>query len=128
MRICLQCDSEFVDAPALCRSCGARTSTMEEAELYRSLRERMRTEDLVVVTTLEGPVDEAILGRLLFDAGIVFAIHGGGGTGPFPGVDQGAGLDFGTLMVLEDQLAHASDIVRHYRAAVVTEGATPDEG
>ena len=58
MRVCLQCDSEYVDDPTTCRSCGAATVTVEEAQLQHQLRERLSDEKLVRVTELEGPVDE----------------------------------------------------------------------
>jgi hypothetical protein len=119
MRICLECDSEYLDDPSHCRSCGARTSSPEEATLWRGLRERMATEDLVAVATLESPVEEAIIGRMLSEAGVVYAIHGGSRSGPFPGVDSGGALGSGKLLVLEDQVELAAEVVRHYRNAVV---------
>ena len=119
MRICLECESEYMDDPAECRSCGARTSSPEEAAVWQSLRDRMATEDLVAVATLEGPVEEAIIGRMLVEAGVVYAIHGGSRSAPFPGVDSGGALGFGKLLVLEDQVELAAEVVRHYRRAVV---------
>lgn len=122
MRICLECESEYVDDPSECRSCGARTSSPEQAAVWRSLRDRMATEDLVAVATLESPVEEAIIGRMLGEAGVVFAIHGGSRSGPFPGVDSGGALGSGKLLVLEDQVEIAAEVVRHFRASVVPEG------
>lgn len=119
MRVCLQCNSEYVDDPATCRSCGAETVSPEEARLQDEVRERLTREKLVAVTELEGPVDESILSRLLRDAGLDFAIHGGS-SGHFPGIDHAVDR-FGLLLVPEEHEDQARRIVRHYRQSVVVD-------
>lgn len=119
MRVCLQCDSEYLDDPPVCRSCGADTVTVEEARLQHELRERLATEDLVVVTNLEGPVDESILVGLLEEANIPCTIRGGT-HGAFPGVDRTLPM-VGQLLVAEEDLDEAARIVRHYRNNVVVD-------
>lgn len=124
MRHCLACESEYLDDPLECRSCGALTVSPEEARLFHELRERMTREDLVAVATLESPVEEAIIGRLLVEAHIPYAVQGGQHQGPFPGV----GLPgYGSLLVLEDQVERAAEVVRHYRRAVVEDRGSDSE-
>lgn len=128
MRVCLQCDSEFVDDPVICRSCGAHTVTPQHAAAQHELRARIATEKLVAVHELEGPVDQAILGELLTQAGIPHAVHGGSTGGRLPGVDHGGGHAYGSLLVLEEHLEDARRIVRHYQASVVVDPDSSDEG
>lgn len=130
MRICLQCDSEYIDDTEQCRSCGAQTVTPEQAAMQRSLRDRIATEKLVEVHQLEGPVDQAILAQLLTEEGIGFAVHGGSAGGSLPGVDTGVSAGFGALLVLEEDVETARRVVRHYRQSVVIDhsGELGDDG
>ncbi|NOY24475.1 MAG: hypothetical protein GXP62_01245 [Oligoflexia bacterium] len=119
MRICLQCDSEYIDDTPQCRSCGAQTVTPEQAALQRSLRDRIATEKLIEVHRLEGPVDQAILTQLLAEEGVGFAVHGGSAGGSLPGVDTGVSAGFGAILVLEDDVETARRVVRHYQESVI---------
>jgi len=120
MRVCLQCDSEYVDDPARCRSCDALTVTPEQAALQRSLLDRVATEKLVDLCQLEGPVDQGILSELLTQAGIGFAVHGGASGGGLPGVDSGA-AGYGSLLVLEEHVERAGRVLRQYQSAVIVD-------
>ncbi|RME23428.1 MAG: DUF2007 domain-containing protein [Deltaproteobacteria bacterium] len=133
MRVCLQCDSEYIDDPPLCRSCGAETVTPEEAEVQRQLRERLATEKLVSVYTFDSPVDEAILSRLMTEAEIPWTVKGGP-DGAFPGVSGGA-PPWGELLVPEDSVEAARRVVARYEKATVEDhsldgglGDEPAEG
>ncbi|MCK6506333.1 hypothetical protein L6R53_23660 [Myxococcota bacterium] len=121
MRTCPDCHAEYLDEPELCRSCGAPTISQDQAALWAALRDRIATERLVAVCALESPVDEAFLRRLLVDAGIPHAVHGGSVGGPLPGVDQGAVQGWGTLLVLEEHEEEARRVVRRYQESVVAE-------
>lgn len=125
MRVCQACDAEYVDDPPVCRSCGAATLTPDEAALQDSMQARISSEKLVAVHELEGPVDEAIIGQLLAEAGIPHAIQGGSSHGPLTGVDHGVGQGYGTLLVLEEHVDDARQVVERYQRAVVVEH--PDE-
>ncbi len=117
MRVCLQCDSEYIDDPHLCRSCGAETVTAEEAALQRQLRERLAKEKLVSVYKFESPVDEAILSRLMTEAELPWTVKGGP-DGAFPGVSTGP-TAWGELLVPEDTVAAAQRVVARYEKAIV---------
>lgn len=119
MRVCLDCHAEYLDDPPRCRSCGAETVTPEQAALDASLRDDRATEELVVITELEGPVDESIITELLRDAGIPSTVKGGG-RGALPGVDHSVDL-YGRLLVAEEHAQDAARIVRQYRDSVVIE-------
>lgn len=119
MRTCPDCHAEYLDDPELCRSCGAPTISQDQAALWEALHDRIATERLVAVCELESPVDEAFLRRLLVEAGIPHAVHGGSVGGPLPGVDQGAGQ--GSLLVLEEHLEAAQRVVRRYHEAVIVD-------
>lgn len=119
MRTCPDCHAEYLDDPDQCRSCGAPTISQDQAALWAALQERIATERLVAVCELDSPVDEAFLRRLLVDAGIPHAVHGGSVGGPLPGVDQGAAHGWGTLLVLEEHEEEARRVVRRYQEAVV---------
>ncbi|MCB9777577.1 MAG: hypothetical protein H6742_03350 [Alphaproteobacteria bacterium] len=120
MRVCLQCNSEYVDDPEHCRECGAETVTAEEADFQRELRDRLATEELIVVKELDGPVDEAILARVFEDNGVVFTIRGGDRGGHLPGITHGAG-SWGQLLVPEDQVEAAQRLIKAYDESVIVE-------
>lgn len=124
MRVCLSCDSEYVDDPLVCRSCGADTHSLEEAEIELSVRRRLAHERLVPIAELDGPVEQAILGRLLTAAGVPWTVHGGE-AGPLPGVDHGPG-NAGALLVPEEDVDAALLVVRRYRASVIPDAGLPE--
>ncbi len=125
MRVCLQCDSEYLDDPVHCRSCGAETVSQAEAEFQRELRDSLATEELIEIFRFDSPVDQAILSKLFTDAEVPFAVKGGQ-SGPMPGVglDQGG---WGSLLVPEDQVEAGQRIVRRYQSSVVIEHPDDDQ-
>lgn len=110
MRSCVQCDAIFDGEPITCPVCG--TPTVDEAVRagFDRIAADLRAEALVPVYTFDGPADRAILLDLFRQLGIP---HAAGGA-PLLHAGSAVGDGWGDLLVPEDSVARARQVLRDY--------------
>ena len=120
-RYCIPCTAHYVDGFHRCPSCGSRTVDELENRMWHEVRDGLTNEEMVAVRLLDGPVDKAILTEIMSDNNVPWVVHG-------PTNDAFAALHrsqtgWGVLMVLEEFVPRAQELVRLYDEAVIPEPA-----
>lgn len=118
-RHCLPCEATFeMDLPR-CPTCGSRLLTDDERMLWYQAQEELTNQSFVPAHVLDGPVDEAFLCELLRDAGVPYIVRGhryDGFQGTFASQEG-----WGVLLVPEDEIQKALDLVALYQQSQVVE-------
>lgn len=126
MRYCLPCKAEYEDDYIRCPDCGSRTMTVDERDAWYRVREELTQEEFVPVHVFDGPVDKAIITELFSDEGVPWVVHGH--TQDPLGSAYTAQRGWGVLMVIEDDLERARELIAQYEDSVVLdEGPPPDD-
>jgi hypothetical protein len=97
----------------------------EEHRLWLKQQEELTNEALRPVHILEGPVDRAIIPSILHDAGVPHVIRGG----PMDSfhVALTAQHGWGVVLVPEEDVTRARDVIRTYLESTVPEDPPSDE-
>lgn len=119
MRYCIPCHAEYAVNLHHCPDCGARTFSEQEHQMWLTAREEMTQEHFVPVHVFDGPVDKAILQELFSDAEVPFVVHDHGADVLQPLYAGAQG--WGVLLVPEDDVEQARDLIRQFREAAVKE-------
>lgn len=121
MRYCLPCGAEYNDEVLRCADCGCRTVSEAERRTWQDMRDALTHEHFVPLHVLEGPVDQAFLTELFDDAGIPWVLHGHQHDALGSIFRPQAG--WGVLMVPEEDVDRARDVVEQYKRSVVVESS-----
>ena len=119
MRHCIPCNADYQDDPHRCPDCRSRTLTTAERDLWYQVRDDLTQEEFVPVYVLDGPVDQAFLSELLTDADVPWVIQGGQGD-PL-GSAYRSQMGWGVVLVAEDSVERAREVIEMYENSVVVE-------
>jgi hypothetical protein len=119
MRYCLPCHAEYILELHTCPTCGSRLLSEEERRLWLDAQEELSNQTFVPVHVLDGPVEKALIPAILTDAGVPHLIRGDTSDAFTSAFFAQRG--WGVVLVPEDDVSWARDVIRAYTEATVPE-------